>query len=221
MLRVPQILKALRRIVTTVRPDACAFDVASAAWGARHLENRAYAEGGYRLMKETSQEYIQRMLSYVGEQDPLDIQARTPKELDRLIEGASESRLRQRPAPGKWSIAEILAHLADVEIVISWRIRAILGAPGTPIQVMNQDAWVTAGHYDKRDPRKSVEVFRVLREMNLALFKTLTPEQWKHQGIHAERGAETVEHLVRLYAGHDVNHTRQIERCVSAFSHLG
>ena len=80
---------------------------------------------------------------------------------------------------------------------------------------MNQDAWVTAGHYDKRDPRKSVEVFRVLREMNLALFDTLTPEQWKHQGVHSERGAETVEHIVRLYAGHDLNHTRQVEQILA------
>jgi hypothetical protein len=167
-------------------------------------------------MQEAAQQYIQRILGYVGGQDPLDIQARTPKELEHLIEGASESRLRRRPAPGKWSVAEILAHLADVEIVVSWRIRAILGAPGILIQAMDQDAWVTAGHYDKRELRKSVEVFRVLREMNLALFKTLTPEQWKHHGTHSERGAETVEHIVRLYAGHDVNHTRQVEQILAS-----
>ena len=163
-------------------------------------------------MKETPQEYIQRILSYVAGRDPLDIQARTPKELERLIKGVSAARLHQRPAPGKWSIAEILAHFADVEIVVSWRIRAILGSPGTPLQAMDQDAWVTAGHYDKREPRKSVEIFRMLREMNLALFETLTPEQWKHHGIHSERGAETVEHIVRLYAGHDLNHTHQVEQ---------
>jgi hypothetical protein len=167
-------------------------------------------------MKETPQEYIRRILSYLGGQDPLDIQVRTPKELERLIEGASAPRLRKRPAPEKWSIAEILAHLADVEIVVSWRIRAILGAPGTPLQAMDQDGWVTAGHYDKRDPRKSIELFRVLREANVALFKTLTPEQWKHHGIHSERGAETVEHIVRLYAGHDLNHTRQIEQILAS-----
>lgn len=167
-------------------------------------------------MKETPQEYIRRILSYLGEQNPLDIQVRTPKELERLIEGASASRLRQRPAPGKWSIAEILAHLADVEIVVSWRIRAILGAPGTPIPVMDQDAWVAAGHYDKRDPHKSIELFRALREANLALFKTLTPEQWKHHGVHSERGVETVEQIVRLYAGHDLNHTRQVEQIVAS-----
>src|SRR5207244_13318133 len=128
-------------------------------------------------MTETPQAYIQRMLSYVGGRDPLDIQARTPKELERLLAGASATRLRQRPAPGKWSIAEILAHFADVEIVTSWRIRAILGAPGTPMQAMDQDAWVTAGHYGKRDPGKSVDVFRVRREMDLALVASLTAHE--------------------------------------------
>ena len=167
-------------------------------------------------MKETPQEYSQRILSFVGAQGPLEIQARTPEELERLVKGVSAARLHQRPAPGKWCIAEILAHLADVEIVVGWRIRTILGAPGTPIQAMDQDAWVTAGHYDKRDPRKSVELFRVLREANLALFQTLTPEQWQHHGVHSERGVETVEHIVRLYAGHDLNHTHQIEQILAS-----
>src|SRR5216684_6303135 len=158
-------------------------------------------------MKETPQEYVQRILGYVGAQDPLSIQRRTPEELERLIKGASASSLRKRPAPGKWSIVEILAHLADTEIVASWRIRAILGAPGTPLQAFDQDTWVSAGHYERRDPRRSLELFRVLREVNVELFQTLTPEQWKHHGMHAERGVETVEHLLRLFAGHDLNHT--------------
>ena len=167
-------------------------------------------------MKETPQEYIRRILSYLGGQHPLDVQGQTADQLERLIERASASRLRTRPAPGKWSIAEIVAHLADSEIVVSWRIRAILTAPGTAIQAFDQDAWVIAGHYDQRDPHKSVEVLRVLREMNLALYKTLTPDQWKQHGMHSERGVETVEHIVRLYAGHDLNHIRQIEQILAS-----
>ena len=107
----------------------------------------------------------------------------------------SPAKLRKRPAPEKWSAAEILAHLADAEIVASWRLRSILGAPGTPIQAFDQDAWVAAGQYGKRDARKSLEQFRVLRDANLALYKSLTPQQWKHHGIHAERGVESIERL--------------------------
>jgi DinB superfamily len=167
-------------------------------------------------MKETPQEYVQRILGYLDGKDPLGVLMRTAKHLGRLIKGAAPSALRARPAPGKWSVAEILAHLADTEIVLSWRIRAILGAPGTALQPFDQDAWVASGHYDRRPPRRSLELFRVLREMNVALCKALTPEQWRHHGVHGERGIETVEHMIRLYAGHDLNHTQQIERILAA-----
>jgi len=163
-------------------------------------------------MKETPQEYIQRILGNLAGQAPLKVQAGTAKKLERLIRGVPASRLRKRPAPEKWSVGEILAHLAETEIVTGWRMRQILGAPGTPIQAFDQDSWAAAGHYEKRDPRKSAEQFRVLREANLALLKSLAPEQWKHHGMHAERGVETIEHIVRLMAGHDVNHTKQVER---------
>ena len=167
-------------------------------------------------MKETPQEYIQRILGQLEGQDPLKVQAGTPKKLERLIKGVPASRLRKRPAPGKWSAGEILAHLADCEIVTGWRMRQILGAPGTPLQAFDQDGWAAAGHYEKRDARKSLEQFRAAREGNLALLKTLTPEQWKHHGMHAERGVETIAQIVRMMAGHDLNHLGQVERIVAA-----
>ena len=163
-------------------------------------------------MPETAQQYTQRILVNVQGQDPIKVQSATNEKLTRLVDGVSNERLFQRPAPDKWSVAEILAHLADVEIVIGWRMRSILGAPGTPVQAYDQNAWVTTGHYDKRDPRKSIELHRVVREANLALLKSLSPDQWKHYGQHAERGQESIEHIVRMVAGHDVNHIQQIER---------
>lgn len=166
-------------------------------------------------MKETVQEYVQRIQGKLAGQDPLKVQSATAKKLARLIEGASPAKLRKRPAPEKWSPAEIIAHLADVEIVVSWRVRSILGAPGIPIQAFDQDAWVIAGHYGKRDARKSLEQFRVLRETNLALYKMLTPEQWKHHGMHAERGEESIERITQMIAGHDINHLEQVERILA------
>ena len=94
-------------------------------------------------------------------------------------------------------------------------MRLILGAPGTPIPAFDQDAWVVSGHYEKRDPRKSLEQFRLLRETNLALLKSLTPEQWKHYGMHSERGQESIERIVRMFAGHDINHLLQVERILA------
>jgi DinB family protein len=165
-------------------------------------------------VKETPQEYIKRILANLEGQDPLKVQAGTAKKIERMIKGVPASKLRKRPAPEKWSAGEILAHLADTEIVVGWRLRQILGAPGTPIQAFDQDSWAAAGRYQKRDPRKCAEQFRVVREANLALLKSLAPDQWKHHGMHAERGVETIEHIVGMMAGHDINHVKQVERIV-------
>jgi DinB superfamily len=161
-------------------------------------------------MKETVQEYVQRISGKIAGKDPLKVQATTAKQLAKLIKGKSSAKLRKRPAPEKWSAAEILAHLADAEIVLSWRMRCILGAPGAAIQAYDQDAWVAAGHYHRRDAQKCLEQFRVLRETNLALLKSLKPEQWKHYGMHSERGEESIDRIVHMMAGHDINHLEQI-----------
>jgi hypothetical protein len=161
-------------------------------------------------MKETVQQYVQRIQGKIAGQDPLKVQAGTASKLARLIKGKTPAKLRKRPQADKWSVAEILAHLADAEVVTCWRVRAILGAPGTPIQAYDQDAWVLAGHYNKREARKSLEQFRVLREMNLALYKSLSPDQWKYHGLHAERGEESLERILQMMAGHDLNHLEQI-----------
>jgi hypothetical protein len=166
-------------------------------------------------MKETPQQYTQRMVEYTESKHPLTVQTATAKKLERLIKGVPTAKLRKRPAPDRWSVGEILAHLADAEIVGGFRMRLILGSPGTPVAAFDQDSWVTSGHYNKRDPRKSVEQFRAVREANLALLKSLTPEQWKHYGMHAERGQETIEHIARMFAGHDINHLQQIERILA------
>lgn len=162
-------------------------------------------------MKETPQQYTQRVVNYLDGKQPLGVQAATAKKIDRLIKGVSPAKLRKRPAPDKWSVSEILAYLADAEIVVGFRMRLILGAPGTPIAAFDQDSWVMSGHYEKRNSQKSLEQFRAVREANLALLKSLTPDQWKYYGMHSERGQETIEHIVRMFAGHDINHLKQIE----------
>lgn len=167
-------------------------------------------------MQETAEQYRQRMFSHIAKHDPLKLQAAAPRRLERLLKGVPASKLRKRPAPGKWSIAEIVAHMADTELVGGFRIRFILGNPGTAIQGFDQDVWVTALHYDKRDVREAFEQYRALRKANLALLKTLTPEQWKQHGVHAERGPESVETIVRMFSGHDINHIQQVERILAA-----
>jgi DinB superfamily len=167
-------------------------------------------------MTETPEQYRLRIYSYVDGKDPLKLQAAAPARLAKLLKGVSAAKARQRPAPGKWSIREIVAHIADTELVGGYRIRAILGAPGTQLLGFDQDVWVEVLHYDKRDLKKSFDQYRMLREANLALLRSLSPEQWRQSGNHSERGPETVETIVKMFAGHDLNHLQQIERILAA-----
>lgn len=162
-------------------------------------------------MQETAQQYIQRMLGQLDGKDPLRVQQETPKKLQKLIKPLSKQQLMRRPEPGKWSIAEILAHLADAELVGGWRMRLILGNNGVSIQPFDQDVWAETLGYAKRDPKVSLETFRVLREANVALLKSLPKNLWENYGMHQERGKETIAHIVSMFAGHDLNHLAQVE----------
>ncbi|HXN21844.1 MAG TPA: DinB family protein [Candidatus Dormibacteraeota bacterium] len=162
-------------------------------------------------MSETPQQYSRRILGYVKGKNAVAVQAQTAEKIERLIARLSSKQLGYRPAPGKWSIGEILAHLAETELVCGYRLRMILGKNGTPIQAFDQDVWAANGNYVKQDPQKSLHLFRALREYNLVLLRSLTREKWNQYGMHAERGKETVARVAQMFAGHDVNHLQQIE----------
>jgi hypothetical protein len=165
-------------------------------------------------MPETAEQYISRIVGYVEGQDAIKVQHATAGKLKKLTSGLTTSQLKRRPEPTKWSIAEIIAHLADAEIVASWRMRSIIGENGITIQPFDQDQWASVFNYRNRDAKRSLEVFRVMRESNLAMLKEIDPEIWNNYGMHLERGKESVAHLTRLFAGHDTNHILQIERIV-------
>lgn len=162
-------------------------------------------------MNETPQQYTERLLGLLKGKDPLEILASTPRRLARLLRGVPKKKLSKRPAPDRWSVTEILAHLADAEMVISFRLRLILGSNGVTIQAFDQDAWAGFSQYPKQDPAVSFEAFRVLRDRNAKLLKMIPREMWENYGMHTERGKETVTRVIQMTAGHDINHLGQIE----------
>ena len=129
-----------------------------------------------------------------------------------MLKGKPGKQLTRRPAPDKWSVAEILAHLADAELAISWRLRQVLASNAIPIQAYDQDLWAKTFNYARRDPRQSLASFRALREANIALLKSVPRKLWENYGVHAERGNESVNHIVKMVAGHDLNHLQQIQK---------
>jgi hypothetical protein len=160
--------------------------------------------------------YRARLMGYVKDKDPLAIQRETPGTLAGLIEALPGDKLKQLPAPGKWSIGQILAHLAEAELVSGWRYRQMIEHSGAPLSAFDQAEWARLGSYDSRDPRESLELFRLLREANLRMFSNLTPEEWQRFGMHAERGCMTVKDLASQVAGHDVSHIEQVRQISAA-----
>jgi uncharacterized damage-inducible protein DinB len=143
-------------------------------------------------------------------------QRQAPGALARLIATAGEAALRQPPAPGKWSVVAILAHLAEDELSSSWRYRQMLEQPGSALSSFDQEEWARRGDYASWDPREALEMFRLLREANLRLLAGLTPEEWQRHGVHAERGRFTVAELALHMTVHDANHIDQIRRILHA-----
>jgi hypothetical protein len=163
------------------------------------------------MMQETAQEYTERLLKYSAGKDSLTLLRSTPDKLGALLDGKSKEQLTRRPQPDKWSVAEIVAHLADSEIATSWRLRQILSTNAITVQAYDQDQWAATFGYAGRDPTRSLELFRVLREANVRLLESVSRKLWDNYGLHQERGKETVAHLVSMVAGHDLNHLRQVE----------
>lgn len=162
--------------------------------------------------KDEAQDYSTAVLGLVGDAEPLGILTKAESRLRELTRGLSPTQLGQREAPGKWSINHVLRHLADSEIVWGWRMRMALTHDRPPIAGFDQDAWADKLGYGQADAEESIREFAVLRAGNVRLLKNATSEDMKRVGVHAERGEESVAHMMKLYAGHDVLHLNQIAR---------
>jgi hypothetical protein len=157
-------------------------------------------------------EYLEKIRVRGGNKDPIAAQAEVIDRLAALLHGISESRCSRRMQPTKWSIVEIVAHLADDELVTSWRYRQMLESPGCVLPGFDQDLWAAYGHYGEWKIADAFAMFRLLRVANLRLLERLNADEWQRYGIHEERGRITVLELARHMAGHDANHLEQIRR---------
>ena len=161
---------------------------------------------------ESPQQYKARILGLMDGKDAIAVQRETAAKLAKLVDGATHEQLAKRPAPDKWSVSEILAHLAEAEVSCFGRYRQMIEHDGSAIIPFDQDLWYKLGDYASRDPQESLQLFRLMRAANLRVFDHLTPEQWQLGGVHQERGPMTIADLARQIAGHDINHVAQVEK---------
>lgn len=166
--------------------------------------------------KEEAQAYTAAVLGLVADRDPLAILRSTPSVVRETVEAADPVALGKPEADGKWSVRAVLAHLADSDVVLGWRLRMILSHDEPEIEGYDQDLWAEQLRYKDVDHELSLDTFEALRRWNLRLFEEATAEQLKRFGRHSERGNESVEHLMKMYAGHDTLHINQIDRILAA-----
>jgi hypothetical protein len=116
---------------------------------------------------ETTDQYLRRLAGYVEGKDPNAMQRAAANTLAKLTGGVSEEKLRRKPAPQKWSVLEILAHLAEDELVTGWRYRQMIEHSGVTMMGFDQDEWARLGDYGSWNARDALGMFRLLREANL------------------------------------------------------
>jgi hypothetical protein len=163
-------------------------------------------------MKETPQQYIERILNTLGGRDPMTVLTATPARLRSLVTSATADQIVWKPEPTRWSIGQICAHLADAELVAAWRYRCVLTVDGGPLAAYDQDEWASAFRYEQVPVAESLNLFEALRNSSIHLLKRVDPARTRHVGIHSERGPESITRLMEMFAGHDLNHLAQIER---------
>lgn len=160
--------------------------------------------------------YVRAVTGLLGDRDPLEVQRELVPALRAAIAGIADADLRRPERPGKWSIAQVIQHLADSEMIYGYRYRMAIGQDGAPLAAYDQDAWAANLRYDDTDVEAALGELAAMRSANLRLLAGLTPDEWQRAGLHAERGRETVRQIFILLAGHDLLHRRQIERIKTA-----
>ena len=160
--------------------------------------------------------YREKMFKLLGDRDPSEVLAQTAPTLADIVRKHAATVLRTRPFEGKWTPNEVIGHLVDSEWVYGYRLRLILCEDNPTILGMNQDSWVAGQRHNEREPSELVEMFRTMRQFNLALWKRMSPADLKRSGQHNERGPEPLGVMLRMLAGHDLSHLDQNTRYIQA-----
>ena len=158
----------------------------------------------------TDGSYRDRILGLLGERNPVESLPETAARIEARARKLGADGLSRSWGAGKWTGMQILAHLADAEVGVGFRIRQVLAEENHRIQPFDESAW--ARRYENVDHEAALASFLALRRWHLPLLRSLRPEDFAREAFHPERGPETLGTIVRLLAGHDLNHLAQLER---------
>jgi len=165
---------------------------------------------------DQARDYTAAILSLVGGREPMDVLRQTPDAVRSKVAGLSDSQLSAPEASGKWSMRQVVRHLADSDLVWGYRMRMVLAHDRPTITGYDQDLWADRLRYDRADLEQALQELAVLRRSNLSLLAGASAADRQRVGVHAERGEESVDHMIRMYAGHDLLHLQQLDRIRAA-----
>jgi hypothetical protein len=154
--------------------------------------------------------YTEKILNFLGERNPVESLRQTTTRIQEVAAKLGPAGLARSYGPGKWTGAQVLAHLADAEMVIGYRLRQALTEDNHVIQPFDQELW--AKKYEGVDGALALATFVAVRQWNLALIQGLTPQELARPAFHPERGPEGVGQIIKMLAGHDLNHLSQLEQ---------
>ncbi len=156
--------------------------------------------------------YTAAVLGLLGGRDPLEVLQTTPHAIEVALAGLTDEQLVRPEAPGKWSMRDVVQHMADSELVWGYRLRMVLAHDRPAITGYDQDLWADRLRYADVDPATSFRELISFRRSNLRLLARTPAADLDRIGVHAERGEESVRHMMRMYAGHDLLHLNQLRR---------
>lgn len=156
--------------------------------------------------------YVASLMEALGARDPLEVLAETPNSLRQAVAGLTPQQEATPERPGKWSVRQVVQHLADSELVGGFRFRMVIAHEAPELPGYDQDLWAERLDYQGIDLATALDEFTMLRRANLRLLRRATPEDLKRVMRHSERGDESLSLMIRAYAGHDLVHLAQIRR---------
>jgi uncharacterized damage-inducible protein DinB len=161
---------------------------------------------------EDARAYTTAVLDLLGARNGLEVLRQTATALRRSLDELTEQQVAEPEAAGKWAVRDVIQHLADSELVWGYRLRMVLAQDRPQLAGYDQDLWAQRLGYRESYPREALKEFSVIRNANLRVLERTSQKDRERVGVHADRGEESVEHMIRLYAGHDLLHLRQVDR---------
>jgi hypothetical protein len=144
-----------------------------------------------------------------------------PRLLRTALAKVPAEAMQWRPAPGKWSVHEIIVHCADSETNAHMRIRYLVAEPDPVILGYDQDRWAVVFDYHAHPIEPALAAIDAARANTVPLLRRLAATAWDRTGRHSESGAYDVRTWLRTYAEHLDIHVRQIERNLTAWKNRG